>query len=83
MRHSNPAVTDRYLHGLDGVLTNVWDKYKNGAFNDLVDIDKRANVWYNGGIKRLQAKPSNLWFFNKLTINQNTVFEVMLVYGII
>ena len=44
MRHSNPAVTDRYLHGLDGVLTNVWDKYKNGAFNDLVDIDKKANV---------------------------------------
>jgi len=36
MRHSNPAVTDRYLHGLDGILTEVWDKYKNGVFDELV-----------------------------------------------
>lgn len=36
MRHSNPAVTDRYLHGLDGILTGVWDKYKQGVFDGLV-----------------------------------------------
>ena len=28
MRHGNPAVTQRYLHGLDGVLGDVWAKYK-------------------------------------------------------
>lgn len=28
MRHGDPAVTQRYLHGLDGVLGDVWAKYK-------------------------------------------------------
>ena len=28
MRHSNSSITDRYLHGLDGVLGDVWAKYK-------------------------------------------------------
>lgn len=28
MRHGDPAITQRYLHGLDGVLGDVWAKYK-------------------------------------------------------
>lgn len=28
MRHGDPAVTNRYLHGLDGILGDVWAKYK-------------------------------------------------------
>lgn len=28
MRHSNSSITDRYLHGLDGILGDVWAKYK-------------------------------------------------------
>lgn len=29
MRHGDPAVTNRYLHGLDGILGDVWAKYKS------------------------------------------------------